>query len=216
MLKPARLFATAAFAVIITLLIPLSSFASSIGDCGLRSGQLSNGINSTTISFNETKSGSIESFSPIELQGLSVFSIPVPQRPRIPTFVIVILVAAIAINITIAVVVYQDAKKNNISPEIVWALVSLMASGIGLIIYLVVRHSTKRDRYFVGSNFYSHYNTPYSGGWNSSTQGNYTNTGGQYNTGYNNNQSHGYFCPNCGNPRGQGANFCVHCGSRMT
>jgi len=51
----------------------------------------------------------------------------------------IILVFILLFNAMLGVAVYFDARKNYINPALVWAFVSLFASGLGLVVYLFVR-----------------------------------------------------------------------------
>ncbi len=54
----------------------------------------------------------------------------------------IIILVAIAVPIVIGVLVYRDAKRQEMSTPLGWALVAALApSLIGLVIYLVVRSS---------------------------------------------------------------------------
>ena len=57
----------------------------------------------------------------------------------------IIILVAIAVPIVIGVLVYQDAKRQEMSSPLAWALVAALSpSLIGLVIYLVVRSSNSQ------------------------------------------------------------------------
>jgi len=138
-----------------------------------------------------------------------------PVKPSTsPTFPFsiftIFLIIALLLNAAIAIAVYVDAKRNGIKPALVWAFVSLIGSGFGLIIYLIIRYTTKRDRSIYGSNRFST-NEPayaYAGYWNPQDNSNsFTN----YNT---SDLGIKKFCPYCGSAIEQGYTFCKHCGAK--
>ena len=117
------------------------------------------------------------------------------------TLFLVFIIIGFLLNAIISVAVYFDAKKNDINPALVWALVSFVGSALVLIIYLVVRYFTIRDRY-AHENYRSSPNSaPPGGGWNPQTQSNDASTGNQ-DSKTNNHSSYnpepGKFCANCG------------------
>ena len=54
------------------------------------------------------------------------------------------IVIVLLLNVAIGVIVYFDAKKCGISPASTWVLVSLLASGLGLVVYLITRYKIKQ------------------------------------------------------------------------
>lgn len=57
-----------------------------------------------------------------------------------------IIVIAIAVPIVIGVLVYRDARRQEMTSPLAWALAAALApSFIGLVIYLVVRSSGKGE-----------------------------------------------------------------------
>ena len=51
----------------------------------------------------------------------------------------VIIVIILGLNAMLGIAVFFDARKNFVNPAIIWAVISLFTSGLGLVVYLVAR-----------------------------------------------------------------------------